>query len=94
VGGGGAWAVAVTAGDPRRPFSIAARCSSGPPPLIAICFTAWLSASSWSIRTRAVPLRVMPSSSAATCDTSRMRERANGPRSLTRTTVDWPFSGW
>ena len=44
------------------------------------------------MRTRAVPLRTTSSSCAAVRDRSMMRLRANGPRSLMRTTVLMPLS--
>lgn len=42
---------------------------------------------------RATPLSVIPSSSAARLERSRLRPRTCGPRSLMRTFTDLPFAG-
>src|SRR5579862_1411979 len=42
---------------------------------------------------RATPLSVIPSSSAARFERSRLRPRTCGPRSLIRTFTDLPFAG-
>ena len=44
-----------------------------------------------STRTRAVPVPIMPSSFALAYERSMIRSPTNGPRSLTRTTMDFPF---
>ena len=76
---------------PRAPPPVAARRGEGRPAL-AKRFKRALSVAIKVTRTRAVPCRLKPNNCAARLDRSIIRPWAKGPRSLTRMTIDRPFT--